>query len=83
MIIELLFKLVIGLVNMFIKLIPTVDFNINLPDTTYFRQLLGAINWIFPIDTFIQALAIWFLFQNAQFFLKIFNFVWKKIPFLG
>lgn len=83
MIVELLFKLIVGLVGLFLNLVPTINFDISLPDTTYFRQILGAINWVFPVETLVQALVIWFLFQNSQFGLKIFNFLWKKIPFLG
>lgn len=83
MIVEALFKLVMGLITSFFSLIPTINLNITLPDTTYFRQLIGAISWIFPIGTFLQAIAVWFVFQNLQFVLKMFNFVWKKIPFLG
>lgn len=83
MIVKLLFDLLIGLFDFFLSLIPTIDFNLTLPDTTYFRQILGAINWVFPMETFLQAIVIWFMVQNTQFGLKIFNFLWKKIPFLG
>lgn len=83
MIIELLFKLVLGLIGLFLDMIPTIDFSLKLPDTTFFRQLLGAVDYVFPLDTFVLAIGIYFTIQNSQFILKIFNFIYKKIPFLG
>lgn len=83
MIIELLFKLIFGAVDLLISLIPEIKFNISLPDTTAFREMLGLANYFFPIGTLIAALGVLIAVQNVQFILKIFNFVYKKIPFIG
>lgn len=83
MIIELLFKLIIGAVDILISIIPTIEFDFNLPDTTAFREMLGLAVYFFPVGTLIIALGVLIAVQNVQFILKIFNFVYKKIPFIG
>ena len=83
MIIELLFKLIFGVVDLLISLIPEIKFDISLPNTTAFREMLGLANYFFPIGTLISALGVLIAVQNVQFILKIFNFVYKKIPFIG
>ncbi len=45
MIIELLFKLIFGAVDLLISLIPEIKFDISLPDTTAFREMLGLANY--------------------------------------
>lgn len=83
MIIELLFKLIFGVVDLLLSLIPTIKFDFALPDTTVFREMLGLANYFFPIASLISALGVLIAIQNIQFILKIFNFIYKKIPFIG
>lgn len=82
MIIEGLFKLVFGVTGLFLSLIPTIDFEFQMPDTTYFKQMLGLADYFFPISTVVMALGVLIAVQNIQFFIKIFNFIYKKIPFI-
>ncbi|MBL1224581.1 hypothetical protein [Enterococcus sp. BWR-S5] len=83
MIIELFFKLIFGLVDLFLSLIPAIDFNFEMPDTTAFSEFLGLADYFFPIGTMVTAIAVLLAVQNIQFILKIFNFIIKKIPFIG
>lgn len=83
MIIELFFKLIISLVDILISIIPSIDINIEMPDTTWFREMLGLADYFFPIGTLISVLGVIIAVQNAQFFIKIFNWIIKRIPFFG
>lgn len=82
MIIELLFNLIFGLVNLILSLIPEINFSFDLPDTTSFREFLGLADYFFPVSTLVMALGVLIAVQNTQFVLKIFNFIYKKIPFI-
>jgi len=83
MIIKLLFDLIIGVVNLVLSLIPTIEFNFEMPDVSYFRQILGLADYFFPVGTVVTALGVLIAFQNIKFILKVFNFIYKKIPFIG
>jgi len=83
MIIELLFSLIFGIVDLLLSLVPTFDFDLQLPDLTFFHEILGLLDYFFPVGTLIAAIVILFNFQNAKFFVKIFNFIIKRIPFIG
>ena len=82
MIIELLFTLIFGLVDLILSLIPDIQFDFDLPDTTSFREFLGLAVYFIPIATIISAIGVLIAVQNSQFILKIFNFIYKKIPFI-
>lgn len=83
MIIKLLFDLIIGIVDFFISLIPTIEFSFEMPDTSFFREMLGLADYFFPVGSVVAALGVIIAVQNVQFILKIFNFIYKKIPFIG
>lgn len=83
MIIELLFKLVFGIVDLFLSVIPEIVIDFEMPDTSFFRQMLGLADYFFPISTLAAALGVLIMVQNAKFFLKIFNLIRKMIPFIG
>ena len=82
MIIKLLFNLVISIINFILALIPDLKFNFDMPDTTFFSNFLGLANYFFPVETLLLAISILIVFQNTKFILKIFNFIYKKIPFI-
>lgn len=82
MIIELLFELIFGLVDLILSLIPTIDLNFSMPDTTFFREMLGLADYFFPVGTMISCIAVIIAVQNISFILKIFNYIYKKIPFI-
>lgn len=82
MIIELLFELIFGLVDLILSLIPTIDLNFSMPDTTFFREMLGLADYFFPVGTMISCIGVIIAVQNISFILKIFNYIYKKIPFI-
>lgn len=83
MIIKLLFDLIIGIVDLFLSLIPTIEFNFEMPDTSFFSEMLGLADYFFPVGSVVAALGVLIAVQNVQFILKVFNFIYKKIPFIG
>lgn len=83
MIIELLFELIIGLINLLISIIPDISLTIDLPNTSWFSEMLGLADYFFPVTTLIMAIGVIIAVQNAQFFIKIFTFIIKRIPFIG
>lgn len=82
MIIELLTGLIFGLVDLFLSVVPSVEINFSMPDTTFFREMLGLADYFFPVGTMIACIAVIISVQNINFILKIFNFIYKKIPFI-
>lgn len=82
MIIELLFSLIFGLVDVILSLVPTVDLNFQMPETTFFREMLGLADYFFPVGTMIACIAVIIAVQNIAFILKIVNYIWNKIPFI-
>lgn len=82
MIIELLFNLIFGLVDLILSLIPSIELDISMPDTTFFREMLGLSDYFFPVGTLISCIGVIILVQNINFVFKIFNYIWKKIPFI-
>lgn len=82
MIVELLFELIFGLVDLILSLIPTIDLNFSMPDTTFFREMLGLADYFFPVGTMISCIGVIIAVQNISFILKIFNYIYKKIPFI-
>lgn len=82
MIIELLFKLIFGIVDIFLSILPSVEFDFELPDTSVFQEWLGLADYFFPVGTLVLAIGVLIAFQNVKFVLKIANFVYKKIPFI-
>lgn len=82
MIVELLFGLILGLVDLILSLIPSINLNFSMPDTTFFREMLGFADYFFPVGTMISCIGVIIAVQNIGFILKIFNYIWKKIPFI-
>lgn len=82
MIIELLFNLIFGIIDIFLSLLPEINFEFEMPDTSTFQQWLGLADYFFPVGTLIAAIGVLIAFQNINFILKIANFVYKKIPFI-
>lgn len=83
MIIEGFFKLIFGLIDLLLSLLPTFSFDFNLPDISGWQDMLGLANYFIPIEAMVAAIGVLIVVQNAQFILKIFNFIIKKIPFIG
>ena len=83
MIIKLFFNLLVGIVDLFLSLIPEINLTFEMPDTTFFREMLGLADYFFPVGSVVAALGVIIAVQNVQFILKIFNFIYKKIPFIG
>lgn len=83
MIIEAFFKLLFGFADIMLSLLPEIKLNIDLPDTSGFKNMLGLADYFFPIGTLIAAVGVIVAIQNIQFILKIFNWIIKKIPFIN
>ena len=83
MLIEGFFKLIGSLLSFILSLIPEVKFEFDMPDMTYFQQLLGMADYFIPVGSIIACIGVIITVQNAQFILKVFNFIYKKIPFIG
>ena len=83
MIVEGFFKIIFGLVDLLLSLIPDFSFDFELPDVSSFQEMLGLANYFFPIESCVAAIGVLIVVQNAQFILKIFNYIIKKIPLIG
>ena len=83
MIVEGFFKLIFGLIDLILGLIPSFTFDFELPNVSDFQDMLGLANYFFPIESCVAAIGVLLIIQNAQFILKIFNYIYKKIPFIG
>lgn len=81
MILEMLLRLVFGVVETLINLIPTIT--IPQPFLDAFgdvAELISYMAYFLPLKTVGICLTVIFVLQNAKFFISVFNFVIRKIP---
>lgn len=81
MLVEALLKLVFGLVDLLVSLIPTIElpdeFLLGMEDVAAF---VAQLSYVLPVDTFLLCLSVIFILQNARLFVSVFNFIIRKIP---
>lgn len=81
MILELLADIFFGLVQFVIDLLP--DINISIGVVNGFSELVkwfGYIDTFIPLSAIVACISIVIVVDNASFFMKIFNFIVRKIP---
>lgn len=81
MILELLADIFFGLVQFVIDLLP--DINISIGVVNGFSELVkwfGYIDTFIPLSAIVACISIVIVVDNASFFIKIFNFIVRKIP---
>ncbi|WP_461197519.1 hypothetical protein [Enterococcus sp. N249-2] len=81
MILDAIFNLFFGLINGILDFLPTLNFLIDLPDTTNFRIFLGYADYFFPVQTLIIVAGIYFDFSHSMFIWRFIKMLWKLIPF--
>lgn len=81
MLLEALLRLIFGLVDLLVSLIPTIDlpdeFFVGMEDVSAF---VGQLSYVLPVNTFLMCLSVIFVLQNARLFVSVFNFIIRKIP---
>ena len=81
MILELLADIFFGLIEFVINLLPTIDLDISIING--FSELgkwFGYIDTFIPLSAIVACISIVIVVDNASFFIKIFNFIIRKIP---
>lgn len=81
MIIEGLIKLLFGVVNMLLSLIPKIELPdgfISLFDDSVY--LLSFATYFLPVQTILTCLTVIFIVDNVKLFVSIFNWIISKIP---
>lgn len=84
MILNLIIQALLMFVNLVVSLIPEIDFSFDI------SGYIGAVANIFGyVDSFISIQSILFcvtatlVVDNFSFIVKIFTFIWSKIPFIN
>lgn len=81
MIIELLVNIFFSLIDLILSLIPTINIGGNL--VSYLGSLgsfFGYLNTILDLNIAVSCILITIAVDNASFFMKIINFIVRKIP---
>lgn len=82
MIIELLFRLVLSIFQLMLNLVPQVNFQWDVPDLSFFSDMMGLANYFFPVGQLMTGISVIVFCQNLGFILKVFNWIYNKIPFI-
>lgn len=83
MIVELLFKLLFGVINFIIDLIPAFDFDFNLG---YLGELTKVYQWVdvfIDVKVLLMIISVYIIRDNFVFLKNIFMAIVKKIPFIN
>lgn len=81
MILELLADMFFGLIKFVIDLLPAIDINMSV--VSGFGEIgkwFGYIDTFIPLSAIVACISIVIVVDNASFFIKIFNFIVRKIP---
>lgn len=81
MILELLLRLIFGLVTGLLSLIPKIELPanfINLMDDGIY--LLSFASYFIPVGTILSCLTVIFVVDNVKLFVSLFNWIISKIP---
>lgn len=81
MILDSIFGLFFGLIKLLIDLLPTINFDFNLPNITQFRIFLGYADYFFPVQTLLVCAGIYFDFSHGMFLWRLLKTLWRLIPF--
>lgn len=81
MILEMLIKLIFGVVNLLLALLPEIklpeSFGSYISDSVY---LLSFASYFLPIPTILACISVIVIVDNVKLFVSIFNWIISKIP---
>lgn len=83
MIVELLFNLIFGLVNLIIGLIPSFDVEINLGWLSGLSKVFQYIDVFCDVGVLLMIISLVVLRDNFLFIKNIIFALIRKIPFIG
>jgi len=83
MILEALIRLFLGLVTMLVDLIPDIDFNLDLSIASALNSVISVMDSFVMLAPVLASFAFTFVIDNIGFFVRIFNFIIRKIPGLS
>ncbi|MFD1899685.1 hypothetical protein [Enterococcus termitis] len=82
MLVELLFKLLFGLIDIIISLIPSFDFQIDLGMLNPVKEVFAFLDNAVSVSLILSILAIIFIRDNFTLIKNIFFAIVRKIPFV-
>ncbi|MHC5217626.1 hypothetical protein ACYSNR_13700 [Enterococcus sp. LJL128] len=82
MLLELVFKLIFGLVDIVISLIPAFDFGIDMGMLNPLRDLFAFLDNAVSVSLILSILGLYILRDNFTLIKNIFFAVVRKIPFV-
>lgn len=83
MILEALIRLFLGLVTMLVDLIPPIDFNLDLSIASALNGVISVMDSFIMLAPVLASFTFTFVIDNIGFFVRIFNFIIRKIPGLS
>jgi hypothetical protein len=83
LILEALFRLFFGLVDMFLGFLPDTDVHVDLSGLSAVSDFFGYANTFIDLNVVFACVGLALVVLNWSFFARIFNFVIRKIPFIG
>lgn len=83
MILEALIRLFLGLVTMLVDLIPEINFNLDLSIVSALNSVISVMDSFIMLVPVLSSFAFTFVIDNIGFFVRIFNFIIRKIPGLS
>lgn len=83
MIIELLFNLIFGIVNLIISMIPDFDININLGWISGLSVVFQYVDMFCDVGVLLMIISVVLLRDNFIFIKNIIMALVRKIPFIG
>lgn len=84
MILELLIDLFFGFIDLLLSLIPNINISGDiLNGISTLGQYVGYADTIVNLNVAISCVLLIIAVDNISFFVKIFNFIMRKIPFIS
>lgn len=82
MILEALLRMVFGLLETMINIIPVIDLSFDIR-LGALEPVLKYLGYVLPMTDVMICLTVFLVLDNAKFFIQIFNFIIRKIPGLS
>lgn len=82
MLLELLFKLLFGLIDIIVSLIPSFDFNIDLGILNPIKDLFAFLDNAISVSLILSILGIIIIRDNFTLIKNIFFAIVRKLPFV-
>jgi len=82
MLLELLFKLLFGLIDILVSLIPSFDFNIDLGILNPIKDLFAFVDNAISVSLILSILGIIIIRDNFTLIKNIFFAIVRKLPFV-